>query len=401
MATITKRISKSGDLSFLIRVSLGYDGNGKQIVKSMTWKPTPDLTQKQAEKEATKQAILFEDKYKLNELDNRRVKFKDFAEEWLNFAEETKKYKPSTLARFKSLRERTYKSIGHIYVDKLTYRQIQRFILDLSKDGTNTKTGKGLSTKTQKHHISFISNVLKYARKSGLIIDNPCKDIEVINTEKKEIDIYSLAELQTLLHKIDKKADLDYKVFFSILSYCGVRRGEALGLEYKDIDFSSGNVSIVRTSNYQAGLGVYTSTPKTKTSRRTIKLQPHTLELIKQLKLKQYEQAMKCGDLWHDTDRLFITWCGKPMHPNTPYTWLKRFCEVEGLPFKGLHSFRHTVATQAIIGGKNIKSVSAILGHSQTSTTMNIYAHSTQKSNNEVFDFMAYLIDDTIAKQAQ
>lgn len=178
-------------------------------------------------------------------------------------------------------------------------------------------------------------------------------------------------------------------------AYLGLRRGEILGLEYKDFDFDNSTVSIVRTSNYRnKTTGIYTSTPKTKSSCRVLAVSNIVLDLVKQLRNEQLSQSIKCGDLWHDTDRLFITWCGEPMHPNTPYNWLKRFCEEENLPFKGLHSFRHTVATQAIIGGQNYKSVSSVLGHSQTSTTMNIYAHASQESNMEVFNCIADLINN-------
>ena len=149
----------------------------------------------------------------------------------------------------------------------------------------------------------------------------------------------------------------------------------------------------MRTSNYNKDKGVYTSTPKTKSSSRCLYLQPHIIELIKQLRVEQKEQAMKVGDQWVDTDRLFTTWCGNPMHPNTPYTWLERFCEAEGIPFKGLHSFRHTVATQTIINGVDIKTVSSFLGHSQTSTTLNIYAHTVQKANIKALNLMAGLLE--------
>ena len=81
------------------------------------------------------------------------------------------------------------------------------------------------------------------------------------------------------------------------------------------------------------------------------------------------------------------------MHPNTPYTWLQRFCEAEGLQFKGLHSFRHSMATQAITNGVDIKTVSAILGHSQTSTTLNIYTHAVQQTNVKALNILAELID--------
>ena len=178
------------------------------------------------------------------------------------------------------------------------------------------------------------------------------------------------------------------------MAYCGLRRGEALGIEYKDIDFDSGMLSIERTSNYTAEKGVYANTPKTKSSYRSLYLQSNILALIKQLQKEQREQAEKIGDLWEENDRLFVTWCGKPMHPNTPYTWLERFCKEENIPFKGLHSFRHSVATQAITNGVDIKTVSAVLGHSQTSTTLNIYAHAVQKQNTKALNIMADLLEN-------
>lgn len=393
MATIQKRVNKTGELSYLIRVSLGYDNYNKQIIKAMTFKPEKNLTERQAFKEANRQAILFEDKCKENLLCNRRIKFSSLADEWLHLIEETQEIKPSTIVRLKTLKERTYGAIGNIYIDKLTYRQIQSFILSLSKDGVNQKTGKGLSQKSQKQYLTFIGNVMKYAVRCGIIYSNPCKEIKTVKTEIKEKDIYSLEELKYLLSKINEKASTDYKVFFNLLSHCGLRRGEALGIEYKDIDFESGMLSIVRTSNYNSEKGVYTSSPKTKSSYRCLILQPNILNLIRQLKKEQQEQSEKIGDLWEENDRLFITWCGKPMHPNTPYNWLKRFCKDEEIPFKGLHSFRHSVATQAITNGVDIKTVSAVLGHSQTSTTLNIYAHSVQKSNTRALNLIAELLD--------
>lgn len=394
MATIQKRINKSGKASYLIKVSLGYDDFGKQKIKSFTYKPDETLSERQAFKETQKQAILFEERCKSLELNNKRVKFQYLADEWLDLIENTHEMKQATLTRMKKLKDRTYKALGDIYVDKITYRQIQSFIISLSKDGVNQTTGKGLSQKTQKHYITFISDVLKYAIKCGYITVNPCKDIATVKTAPKEKEIYSLEELQTILKKIDEKASTDYKVFFNLLSYCGLRRGEALGIEYKDIDFENNSVSIVRTSNYSVEKGVYTDTPKTKSSYRQLQLQPFIIELIKNLRKEQQATAEKLGDLWVENDRLFITWDGKPMHPNTPYTWLERFCKSEGIAFKGLHSFRHSVATHAITNGVDIKTVSSVLGHSQTSTTLNIYTHAVQKANVQALNMMADLLQN-------
>lgn len=409
--TIQKRVSKKGVVSYCIRVSLGYIG-GQQVIKSMTWKPDEGMKSKAVEKELNRIAVLFEEKAKQDyeaqlqreseqqEQDNNEIEyakkhttFQELAKEWIVLQEASKELKNSSLLRMKSCQERTYIAIGNVLVSKLSYRKIQSFISSLAKDGVNKKTGKGLSEKTQKHYLTFISDVMLYAKKCGIIDDNPCKDITFTKSVKKEKEVYSLEEAKVLLALVDEKAPTEYKLFFNLLAYSGMRRGEALGLEYKDIDFESSVLSIRRTSNYHQGYGVYTDTPKTKSSYRSLYIQPKVLTLIKLLQAEQKQQAIACGDQWVDSDRLFITWNGKPLHPSAPYKWLNRFCEREKVSFKGLHSFRHFVASQALASGVDVKSVSTMLGHSQTSTTLNIYAHSIQQANEKALNSVANLLE--------
>lgn len=394
MATITKRVGKEGKLSYLIKVSLGYDEFGKQKTKSMTYKPEVGMSERSAYSEAKRQAVFFEDKCKEQETSDERIKFRYLADEWIDLMQKTREMKPTTLTRMKKCKERTYKALGDIYVDKITYRQIQKFVLSLAEDGVNKKTGKGLSQKTQKHYITFVSDVLKYAVKCDYIADNPCKDISTVKTQTKEKEIYSIEELQTLLKLINEEAPIEYKVFFNILAYNGIRRSEAMGIEYKDIDFINNAVMLERSSNYSPDSGVYTDSLKTESSRRQLQLRPFIIEYIKKMQEERKEIADKLGDLWVENDRLFITWCGKPMHPNTPYTWLKRFCKRKGLAFKGLHSFRHAVATQSIVNGEDIKTVSAVLGHSNPSTTLNIYTHAVEKARIRALNRMADLLEN-------
>lgn len=409
--TIRKRVSKKGVSSYQFRVSLGYK-DGQQVVKCMTWTPEEGMTQKQIKKEVTRQSVLFEERANAeyqrelehekelreqeeNETEYARMHttFKEIAKEWLVLQEVSGGLKKSSLLRMKGCQDRTYDAIGDVLVSKLSYRRIQSFITSLAKKGVNKLTGEGLSEKTQKHYLTFISDVMRYAKKCGLIENNPCKDITFVKTEKKEKVIYSLEEAKQLLAAIEQKAPADYKLFYHLLAYCGMRRGEALGLEYKDIDFEHSVLTINRTSNYHSGYGTYTDTPKTKSSYRTLYIQPKLMEMIKQVQAEQKDRAEKCGDQWHDSDRLFVNWCGKPANPNYTYVWLQKFCEKEGVPFHGLHSFRHFVATQALADGVDVRSVSAMLGHSQTSTTLNIYAHAVQQANEKALNCVAALLE--------
>ena len=409
--TIRKRVSKKGVSSYQFRVSLGYK-DGQQIVKCMTWTPEEGMTQKQIKKEVTRQSVLFEERANAEyqkELEREKelreqeendteyakthTTFKEIAKEWLALQEVCGGLKNSSLLRMKGCQDRTYDAIGDVLVSKLSYRKVQTFITSLAKKGVNKLTGEGLSEKTQKHYLTFISDVMRYAKKCGLIENNPCKDITFVKTAKKEKIIYSLEEAKQLLTAIEQKAPADYKLFYHLLAYCGMRRGEALGLEYKDIDFENSVLTINRTSNYHSGYGTYTDTPKTQSSYRTLYIQPKLMEMIKQVQAEQKERAEKCGDQWHKSDRLFVNWCGKPANPNYPYVWLQKFCEKEGVPFHGLHSFRHFVATQALADGVDVKSVSAMLGHSQTSTTLNIYAHAVQQANEKALNCVAALLE--------
>ena len=183
MANIRKRGN-----TYQIRVGCGYNAKGEQISRSMTWRPPVDMTEKQAEKEVQKQAILFEEKCLHGQV-TTNVKFEEFAEQWFKEYAELN-LRSTSLERMKNLTKRVYPAIGHIRLDKITARQIQQFINDLAKNGKNLRSGKPLSRKTVVHHLSFISDVFGYAVKMDMLSENPCAKVSVPKGEKKEKEIY-------------------------------------------------------------------------------------------------------------------------------------------------------------------------------------------------------------------
>ena len=156
---------------------------------------------------------------------------------------------------------------------------------------------------------------------------------------------------------------------------------------------SRGMISLEFTPTRLKINGSYTDTPKTQKSCRTLSVPSILIEFLKQLRTQQEQDAKNCGDLWHKSDRVFVNQFGQPIHPNTPYNWLNKFCKRNDLPFKGIHSFRHSFATQAIVNGTDVSTVSSILGHSQTSTTLNIYTHSVQAVNDKAIEGIANLLN--------
>lgn len=385
MATIQKR-----GTSYSIRVSCGYDTHGKQVIQSMTWKPEPKMTPKQIEKELNRQAVMFEEACNKG-FQSSAVKFEAFCEEWFeSYAKPN--LRNTTYERMLQLRKRVYAAIGHMRMDKITPRQIQAFVSSLSKEGANERTGKPLAPKTIKNNLSLISEVFSYAVKMGVVSDNPCSKVTIPKGKVKEKEIYSPEEVQKILDLLEHEP-MKYRVFFNLMIYSGFRRGEMLGLEWKDIDFENCIISVRRTSNYTSTKGTYTDTTKTRRSQRTLKFPKHIMDMLKEYKAEQDEQALNCGDQWLETDRLFTKWNGEPMYTGQPYSWFEEFCERNGLPFHGIHSFRHTFASLLVNQGVDIVTVSGALGHSAVSTTSNIYCHILQEAQAKVSNAVSEALD--------
>ncbi len=391
MATIQKRNG-----SYSIRVSCGYDTKGKQIIQSMTWKPSEGMTPKQIEKELKRQSVLFEEAC-MKGFQSKAVKFETFCEEWFEDYAKTN-LRNTTYERLLQLRGRIYPVIGHIRMDKITPRQIQAFVNSLSKEGANERTGKPLAPKTIRHNLSLISDVFSYAVKMGVVAENPCSKVTIPKGEVKEKQIYTPAEVERFLTLLNYEP-LKYRTFFYLMIYSGFRRGEMLGLEWKDVDFENNIISVRRTSNYTAKKGVYTDTTKTKRSQRTLKFPQFIMDMLKEYKEQQDAEALRLGDRWVETDRLYVKWDGRPMQNGTPYFWLGEFCEKHDLPFYGLHSFRHLFCSLLVNQGVDIVTVSGALGHSCVSTTSNVYCHMFQEAQAKVSDAVANALDFSKSKE--
>ena len=385
MANVTKRGN-----SYRIRVSCGYDVNGKQVFQARSWRPPENMTDRQIKKELERQIVLFEEECKIGRV-TAAIKFQNFAEQWFDeYA--VLNLRKTSLNRQRQLTKHVYAALGHLRLDKITSRDIQKFVNDLAVNGRNIQTGKPLSRKTVIHHLSLISSIFSYAVKMDMLSTNPCTKVTVPKGEKKEKSIYTIDEVKQLFELLEA-APLKYRAFFMLAIYGGFRRGEMLGLEWKDIDFDTRVVNIRRTSNYTNKNGTFTDTTKTKSSQRSIKLAETVINVLRNLKSEHDTMREELGNQWIENDRLFVQWNGKPMANNTPYTWLKRFTEKNGMRFCDVHSMRHFHASLLIFAGVDPATVSADLGHSAISTTTGIYVHMFQEAQARTSDVIANALD--------
>ncbi|MBO5340521.1 MAG: site-specific integrase [Oscillospiraceae bacterium] len=391
-------IEKRGK-SYRIRASVGYRVDGSQVQPSMTWTPEPGMTQKQIEKELTRQAVLFDEVCKSLSAQSGHIKFSTFVDRYMEEYAATD-LRHRTAVGYESLKPRIVNELGHLYLDRITPRQIKAFIAKMGKPGANMRTQAPLSPKTQRNYLSLLSSIFSYAVDMELIQDNPCTNVRPPKMDKSQKKWYTSDEAVQLLDSLES-APLKYRAFFTLAIFCGYRREEMLGFEWSDIDFANRLISVNRASLYTKERGTYTDVPKTEGSKRILKQPQIVFDVLRKLRSEQLEMRLSTGDQWKGSDRLFTTADGAPMHPNTPYAWLKKHCKANGLRFLGVHAFRHLNAALLINEGADAQTVAANLGHSQVSTTLNIYAYEFAESKAAASQAVADSLVSRLKKKAQ
>ena len=259
-----------------------------------------------------------------------------------------------------------------------------------------------LDPKTIKNYVSFVSSVFEYAVHLRLIKENPCKNAALPKARKKELKMLKIEEAKRFLDILDsEETPIKYRAFFHLAIFGGFRRGEILGLEWNDIDFEHNIVHIRRAAHRSKKLGYYDTDPKSNSSFRTLTLPAPVIFAIKQLQNEQLSQRLKLGDQWHDTNRLFTTCDGQQMNGYSPFAWLRKICKKYDLPTVNIHSFRHLNASLLISQGTDVKTVQSVLGHSQASTTLDIYAAAFQEREAQALGAVASsLLNNNGIKQA-
>lgn len=257
-----------------------------------------------------------------------------------------------------------------------------------------------LSAETIRHYHRFISAVLGTAVYWQVIPANPCSRVKPPKAEKKEAHYLDEKEAAYMLQLLEKE-DIRYRTMITLLLYTGMRRGEICGLEWDDLDFERNLIHIQRTSQYTAEKGIFTDETKNKSSARVIKAPSTAMELLRTFKAWQAEERLKLGDKWKNSGRIFTTWDGNPIHPDTVTGWFHDFAQRNDLPPVSIHSLRHTNATLLIASGVNIRTVSSRLGHSQTSTTTNIYSHAIRSADEAAAEVLEDILTPTKRKSKE
>lgn len=371
-------IEKRGKNSYRLTVSEGFDLDGKPMIH----RKTVHGTKKDAEVELAKFVTEVQNGLVI---DGKSLKFSEFTEIWKRDYG-SKDLAPSTYKRYcRMLETRLLPYFGHFYINKIKPTDIMKFYDLLEKDtqlvrkkGNNgSKTKKPLSGKTILEHHRLLRAMLHKAVYWQLIVTNPAERVQPPKARKPKRRSYDDEQTKILLENLEllPNEDTKYKVAIILTVFTGVRLGELMGLEWQDIDLKNGIISINRSSQYLADMGVFTKVPKTESSIREIAIPEFIISLLEEYKLWYEEQKSIYGELWTNSDRLFVQADGKPMHPSTISKWFVKYVGQIGLPVINFHGLRHTNASLLVAQNIDIAVISARLGHAQISTTLDFYVH--------------------------
>lgn len=355
MATFRRR----GENSFQIEVYLGRDQSGKRKM----YRETFYGTYRQAQRRAMELELALK-KPKSGPRQAQTVA--EYLDQWMERIQGT--VAESTYHTYMCHVRRLQTYLEDVSMHNLTSGQLQDALMELLQEEISRRTIRGM--------YGTLKTALRQAVAWGVLDKDPSEGLRSPRVPRQEKKVLSAEELQRLL-----LAARQYKHYpvIRLLAVTGMRLGEALGLQWNDIDWKKGTVTVQRSVNTRDRK----VKPDTKTagSRRTLPLDAETLEVLRQL----YEQEKKSKVRSLQRNTLVFHADDDPSRPlraGAVWRTLTRALAAAGLPHLRVHDLRHTAGSLLVAAGVPLPTVAEFLGHSSPATTAAVYAHAVGRKVN-------------------
>lgn len=379
---MAKRKRKSGEGTVRLRkdgrwegrVVIGYDEKNLPKTKNVTAKTKSECLEKLEELKAELGTV------------TKKCKSDMTFGEWMDFWYQT--YCKNTLKEYtqETYEQRIYKQvipkIGHHPLNQINTGTLEKFYAQLKSNGRLVKReiyGTGLSNSVIRSIHAHCRAALDKAVAEKLIRQNPAIGCKLPPKKTPEVKILTPEAMKKLLYQAQIEG---FYEMFTLDLATGLRRGEIVGLQWKDINFETGTLSVTKQVRY-VKKELVIEPPKTKASERSIILPPPVLEM-----LKEYRKTV--NSIWlfpspvKDED--------VPRDPSACRKALARILKHAGCEHVPFHAMRHTFASNAFHYGMDVKTLASTIGHESVETTLNVYAHSSEQMKREA----ARTIDRTI-----
>ena len=326
-------------------INIGSGDNRRRKTKTVTYKTKRELAEMHRK---------FEDEVRHNPYIDTTVG------ELIDYYIENRKLaglKATTERGYNTAKDRIILAMGDYLAREVSAYQVDCFVADMAKK---------YKPKTIHNTISLLNASYARAVRTGQLMNNPCQHITLPKKNKPDIKVFSEHEVLAFFSALAGER-IDYKVAYELCLLCGLRRSEVLGLKESDVNLVFKCVTIAHTRHRVNGETIEQDT-KTEQSHRTLALPDVVVEDIKTL-LKEHDTPYK------HTDYLIQDGFGHPMNPSVLTNHIHEIESAAGLPQISVHGLRHTFASMLNNEGIDIARISRELGHSNLSTTLNVYTH--------------------------
>lgn len=299
---------------------------------------------------------------------NANTTLSDFMNWWLEHHHK-QQIADTTYRRYQQLAQlHILPHLGQEKLIRLNHQHVNSLISHMEKEGQSKRSAQQAR--------ALLSACLSAAIEEELIGANPVGASRKIRLPQVEIEPLTAEEAQKV---IETATTNTMKLRLVIALYFGLRQGEALGLRWKKINFETGEMTVSHQIQTQDGHRKLVGL-KTKSSHRTLPLDPGTLDMLRRQKTEVAEQKLRAGKAWEDNDLVFPNSLGKPLASRWDYEQWHRALGDAGLPKRRLHDARHTCATLLLEEGLDIELIRYWLGHASIELTSRTYIHLTSRT---------------------
>ena len=303
--------------------------------------------------------------------DAERKTLAEYLDEWLRLV--SPRLRPTTAASYaETMHGWVVPRIGHLGLRAVSPMVLMDLYAQLTDNGRRDGRG-GLSSSSVTYCHRILKHALSDAVKWGLLQRNPADLVSPPRVVTPEMQVWTSAEVRRFLEYV---ADDRLYAMWLLLVMTGMRRGEVLGLRWKDVDLSAGRIAI-RQTLLEVGYATHFGEPKTKRSRRSVSIDPTTVAALADHRERQLAERLPTLQEAIDPafDLVFTQIDGRPLQPQNVSQAFGNTIRRAKLPQIRLHDLRHTSATLALGAGIHPKVVSERLGHSNITITLDTYSH--------------------------
>ena len=400
MATIIEKRNKAGQLvSYKVQVAVGRDERNKQIWRTKTFKRPEGLTPARERKEIQRLADAWaeEQKAEYNKTHSKTDKTKITLSDFINmvwFKDHIASHTPNSVRFYESMTAIILRYFGdRIKLSQIDAETVKRFA-NYMKTEAKSKTGEPYSDTTQAHVFSALRSIFKYALRFRYIKEDPTADLlqsEKPHRQKKKVEFLTVDQARTFLKCAAQEPKL-WETLINVLLLCGLRRGEAVGLKWSDIDSNNMTINIARSVAIDKDSEEKFIIKSTKTGQeRTIPLPQRVYALLMELKA---EREKKLGLDIFPNNYIFCREDNPalPLYVTSPTDYIRKFEKRYGLPLVSPHDLRHSCASLLLQSGANVKQVQTILGHQDAQTTLDFYVGSDANEEKKALEKVSSLL---------